>query len=334
MDKIITVAVTELEYEKGKAVFEKTESAGIHCVSVPHGENELAQAIRENNIRYVIAGDGIYRDTLYDALSEGSLLARFGVGFDGIDLKKATKKGILCTNTRDVLENSVAEFTFGLMLSASRHLVKMDNDTKNGKFIFQKGTELYGKRLAVIGCGSIGSRVACIASAGFGMEVIGCDNRNIDIEKIKHEYGFCTIVKEFTQAVEGAEFVTLHIPGTPDTIHYINKDRLSVMAENSLLINTARGVVVDENHLYEALVDGVIGGAALDVFENEPYFPVKPDKDLRTLPNVIMTPHAGSATSEACERMAKRALNNVYCAINNDNENMDLLNKEVLSRIK
>jgi phosphoglycerate dehydrogenase-like enzyme len=134
---------------------------------------------------------------------------------------------------------------------------------------------------------------------------------------------------DFTIAASDADFVSLHLPANADTHHFLNRERLAVMAPHAWIINTARGSVVDEAALYEALATGRIAGAALDVFEREPYVPVDPACDLRILPNVILTPHIGSNTVDANARIASRALRNVRLAIARDYETMDLLNPDV-----
>jgi phosphoglycerate dehydrogenase-like enzyme len=194
------------------------------------------------------------------------------------------------------------------------------------------GSELSGKTLAVIGCGPIGRKVAFIAARGLGMRVIGCETAAVDVESMKRDLGFAEIVSDFAAAVRAADFVSLHIPSTPATRHFLNAARLAAMPVRAWLINTARGAVVDEIALYNALAAGRIAGAALDVFEAEPYRPAAPDKDLRTLDRVVMTPHVGSSTQEACNRMAEQALRNIRFAEAGQTDRMDLLNPGVLKR--
>src|SRR5262249_31058527 len=131
---------------------------------------------------------------------------------------------------------------------------------------------------------------------------------------------------EYPNAVRDADFVTLHIPATPANKHFINRDRLAILRQQAWLINTSRGAVLDEAALYDVLANRRIAGAALDVFEREPYAPVDPTRDLRTLPNVILTPHIGSNTSAAGIRIAERTLHNVRLAQSGNFEGMDLLN--------
>jgi phosphoglycerate dehydrogenase-like enzyme len=322
------VAVTQVEYDKAWAVFAAAE--GLECFSAPAGEVELASAIRSAGARHAIVGTKKYTGDLYAALPRGGVLARFGVGHDSIDKVLATEAGILVTNTPGVLDDSVAEHTLALILAAARRIPFLTSRTKAGGWPQQLGYELRNKTLAVIGCGHIGCRVAHMASFGLAMRVIGCEVLDVNLFHV----GFTDVVRKFSQAVSEADFVSLHIPSTPQTHHFINRQRLEQLPSKAWLINTARGAVVDEAALFDALREGRIAGAALDVFETEPYLPVSLDKDLRTLENVIMTPHIASSTQEACNHMAKRAIENIRLAERGQYMEMDLLNEEVLAGLQ
>ena len=310
MDESIVVIVTEPEFRKAEGVF--GSAAAVRCLAAPADEAQLAAAIRDAGARAAVVGVQPYRDALYAALPRGGVIARFGVGHDGIDKAQATQAGILCTNTPGVLEQSVAELTMLLILAASRHLPEVTRYMANGEWRARAGGEVRGKSLAVIGRGRIGTAVMQAARDGFGMQVV-CAGRNDD----------------FTIAASDADFVSLHLPANPETHHFLDRERLEAMSPHAWIINTARGSVVDEGALYDALADGRIAGAALDVFEREPYVPVEPSRDLRTLANVILTPHIGSNTVDANARMAGRALRNVRLAMARDYVSMDLLNQEV-----
>ncbi len=302
---MIKVLVTDLEYNKAKHIFKN--AAGFECISAPSDEAGLAKAIRDAQAKYVIVGINKYTKELYESIPAGGVIARFGVGHDGIDKIQAKAKGIYCTNTPGVLDDSVAECAIGMILTAARHLAVCAADNKNGVWKNRVGVELAGKTLAIIGCGNIGRKVAKIAKLGFGMKVVG-----YDIVKGPNMENFDDFYLNFAEAVKNADFVTIHIPNIPATQNFINGERLSIMKKGSWLINTARGGVVDEDAVFDAASGDLIGGAALDVFKNEPYIPQT--RDLRTLKNIIMTPHIGSSTIEACERMALSSLNNIGSA--------------------
>lgn len=326
----VTVVVTEREYIKGRAVFESGRFAPFHFINTPPEESAVTDAINEHRARHAIVGDVTYRDALYDALEAGAVLARFGIGYDGIDLERATERRLICTNTPGILFDPVAEFTIMLMLSAARKIATLFDNAWHGVWTPQLGTELRGKRLAVIGCGSIGNRVTEIASRGFGMDVVGCEPGDVDADALKRAHGYSRVVGKFEEAVHESDFVSLHIPNSDENQGFVNIERLRLMPERSWLINTARGAVIDEAALYDALNAGVIAGAALDVYINEPYRPLKPGCDLRDLPNVIMTPHAASSTVEGNTRMAEAAVRNVLSGHRRDYDAMNIVNPSVL----
>ncbi len=330
----IDVAVTELEYGKAIATFQEAAAAGLACFRVPGGEAELAAAVRASGARHVVVGVEIYHGPLYEALSAGGVIARFGVGHDNIDKAFATSRGLLCTNTPGALHDSVTEHTINLLLAAARHTVTVAAALSAGSWQPRLGVELKGKTLVVAGCGPIGQRVAGIAARGFGMHVIGVKQSTANIEHLQRDWGFATVTTDFRQAVGSADFLSLHVPGGPETHHFMDRARLELLPPRCWVVNTARGSVVDEAALYDALATGRLAGAALDVFAREPYEPAEPERDLRRLPNVILTPHVGSSTREAAERMAQRALQNLRWAQCGQWEEMDLLNREVLDSLK
>lgn len=330
----VTVAVTEPEFSKAADIFGRAESAGFRCVPAPAAEAALAEAIRTAGARHAIVGVETYAGPLYAALSPGAVIARFGVGHDGIDKAQAAARGLLCTNTPGTLDDSVAEHAIGLLLAAARHTVVVAGALAAGRWQGRTGRELKGKTLAVVGCGPIGCRVAAIAARGFGMRVVGCKRTPGGVEPLCRAHGFTAVTTDFSAAAREADYVSLHIPSGPATRHYLGTGRLAELAPRAWLVNTARGAVVDEGALYDALHAGRLAGAALDVFAREPYEPAAPGKDLRTLPNVILTPHVGSSTQEACLRMAERALRNLALAGAGRHAEMDLLNRPDLPPVQ
>jgi phosphoglycerate dehydrogenase-like enzyme len=306
----ILVLVSESEFAKAEETFRS--APGMRCIPAPDAEKGMADAVRMHGARCVVLGPLPYRDGLYAALPRGGVIARFGVGHDGIDKAKATRAGLLCANTPGVLHDSVAEFAMLLILAAARHLPAMVGGMAAGVWRPESGTELKGRTLAVIGCGLIGGALVRIAGEGFGMKI-----------------AIARRADEFPGAVRGADFVSLHIPATPSNARFIDEKRLQMLESRAWLINTSRGAVLDERALYDALAARLIAGAALDVFGREPYVPDDPMRDLRALPNVILTPHAGSSTAEAGRRMAERALANIRAAVAGNFAAMDLLNPDV-----
>jgi phosphoglycerate dehydrogenase-like enzyme len=320
------VLVTETEYRRAEASF--VAAPGLECLRAPDAEPELAAALRDAKGSHVIVGPRRYSGALYDALERGSVIARFGVGHDGIDKIRATEAGLLCTNTPGVLNQSVAEHTMLLIAAAARKLTSASTDMARNRWNPMTGDELHGKMLAIVGCGGIGRSVARIAALGYGMQVVGCSRPDAPPPgALEH---FRLVTNQFAIAVRDADFVSLHMPATSSNVHFINRERLASLQKRAWLINTARGAVVDEPALFAALAEGRLAGAALDVFDREPYAPADGHGDFRSLPNVILTPHVGSNTVESNRRMAERALQNVALAEAREFAAMDLVNPEVL----
>lgn len=303
------VLITQQEFGKAEALFQGAPD--VHCEPAPAEEAALAAAVTARGARAVIVGVAPYRGALYEALgrSGGALIARFGVGHDGVDKALARQRGILVTNTPGVLDLSVAEHTLWLMGCLARRIAQSHESMRAGKFAGQTGMELHGKTLGILGFGNIGKKVAASAHYGFGMRVVACD-------QVAAPANLAALgVEQFTNNVEEclrqADVVTIHLPALASTQKFINAERLAGLKPGALLVNTARGAVLDEDALFDALAAGRLAGAALDVFAIEPYQPAHPEKDLRLLDNVVLTPHIGSNTCEANARMAAGALDNV-----------------------
>lgn len=313
------VAVTEPEYRKGYEVF--AGAGDFEMLPAPSGEAELAAWIREHQAFAAVVGTVSYRDLLYQALPPGGVVARFGVGCDGINRAAAKAAGLFCCNTPGVLDDAVAEFTVGLLISMARRIAESSGGVRSGEWPQPSGMELRGRKLLVVGCGAIGCRVAAIAKAAFGMRIAGCgitpENPN---EACFDEYS-----TDFSQVAGDVSAVTLHIPDTPLNRDYLNRERLACLPPQAIVLNTARGAVLDEEALYDAVASGHLAGAGLDVFKHEPYRPQDPARDLRTLPNVVMTPHLAGNTRESCRKVAERVLTNLRCAVQHEPGRMDLV---------
>lgn len=238
------------------------------------------------------------------------IVSNYAVGFDNIDVKALADRGIPVTNTpSDEVNEAVAEHTWALILSLARHIVESDEFVRQEGYFTGKGgyrgwepdlflgPSMIGKTLGIVGLGRIGTMVARRAR-GYNMTVLY--NKHEADPKAEAEFGvkFATLDDLLAQS----DFVTLHVPLTDETRHMIDKETLAKMKKGSFLINTARGQVVAEADLVEALKAGQIAGAALDVFDNEPNI----SKDLIAMPNVILTPHIASATWEARIKMGSR----------------------------
>lgn len=240
------------------------------------------------------------------------IIANYGVGFDNIDLEAAKKRNILVTNTPSELSSqAVAEFTIGLILAVLKRIVEGDEFARKGNFGGWKpeiflGENLQEKTLGIVGLGRIGCLVAKMASA-LGLRVV-YNKRNRDSESEK-KYGLEYMTLE--NLLREADIVSLHIPLTKETEHIINSDTLEKMKEGAFLINTARGRVVDEAALVQALKSGKLAGAGLDVYEYEPAI----NPELCGLPNVVLTPHIASSVREVRDEMAIMAAKNIIEAL-------------------
>jgi len=277
-------------------------------------KEELISALKEKKYDAVLCllTDKI-DGQIFDAVPNAKIFANYAVGFDNIDVVEARKRGIIVTNTPDVLTDTVAEHAFALMLALAHRIVEGDTFIRDGKFkewapMAFLGTDLSGKILGILGAGRIGSRVAYHGQRSFDMNVIYFDvKRNKSIEK---EAG-ARFKENIDDVLKEADFVSVHVPLLSSTRHLLNFERLSLMKPNAYLVNTSRGPIVDEVALVQALKSGVIRGAALDVFENEPMLA----PELKELKNVVLTPHIASATEETRSKMSELAAKNIIAVL-------------------
>jgi glyoxylate reductase len=248
-----------------------------------------------------------------DAAPHLKVISNMAVGYNNIDVDEATKRGILVTNTPGVLTETTADLTFALLMATARRLMEASDYLREGKWktwspLQLTGMDIHGATLGIIGFGRIGQAVARRAK-GFDMKVLyHSRTRKRDAEReIGASYAdFETVLKE-------SDFICLLLPYSPDVHHLISEKELSMMKETAVLINTARGGIVDEKALYDALLHKKIWAAGLDVFEKEP---IEPDNPLLTLPNVVTLPHIGSASIATRMKMAELAAENVINALN------------------
>jgi len=310
------VLAAELEYGKGKDLFTSAEDLDIRAVN--EEESALAEEIKRTSARAVILGVIRYRSQLYPALA-GGLIARFGVGCDGIDRRLCNEHKIMVTNTPGVLTQSVAEHAVWLMGNLARKIVRLDRKVRGGSFSPEVGEELAGRNLLIVGFGQIGRRVAAIAGGGLDMQIRAVDclpleelarSEGLTGEQFSAKYYIQACSTDVDEFLSWADVVSVHLAASDQTHHFFNQLRFDRFREGGFFVNTARGSVVDEAALYRALTSGKLAGAALDVFENEPYKPVKGDCDLRQLDNVIVTPHVASNTRASNHRMASMCIEN------------------------
>lgn len=264
----------------------------------------------------VFAGAEPYNAEVFDALPGLSIVARIGIGYDAVDVDAATERGILVTNTPDGPTTSTAEHTIALMMAVTHELVPSANRLRaaTGEYVArQNSMELQGQTLGLLGYGRIGRAVATMAEA-IGMHVIITDPLHADSVSIE-------------DLLERSDVLSIHAPSTPSTIGLIDDEALAKMKPGSVLINCARGPIVDTGALVAALESGHLMGAGLDVTDPEPLAPEHP---LLHMDNVIVTPHIASNTTAGRDRMARMAFEQVSMALAG-NRPTHLLNPTVVS---
>ena len=243
-----------------------------------------------------------------DAAPSVRIVSQLAVGYDNIDVVAASERGVLVCNTPGVLTDAVADLAFALMLAQARRLPEADAALREGRWglwspVFMLGHDLRDKTLGIIGLGAIGTAIAERAK-GFRMKLrYWSRSRKPDVEsELGIEY------RELADLLRESDYVHITVALSDETRGLIGAEQLAMMKPDAVLVNTARGPLVDQRALYEALKAGRLGGAALDVFESEP---LSPDDPLLKLPNVVVSPHVGSATVETRRRMADMAVDNL-----------------------
>lgn len=293
--------------------------------------NVLLSKIKDKDGLLAMLDDKIDKEVM-DSAPKLKVISNYAVGYNNIDVKYAISKGILVTNTPGVLTETTADLTWALILSTCRLIPQADRFVREGKFkgwgptLFM-GKDIYKKTLGIIGLGRIGRSVAKRA-VGFEMKVLYWDKIRLSQEEEKElrvEFRALDIL------LQESDIITIHVPLTSETFHLINSERLSLMKKDSVIINTARGPVVDEKALADHLEKGKIWGAGFDVYENEPEISEKLLKN----PRVVLLPHIGSASYETRKEMGIIAVNGLLKALKGEiPENLVDEWKEILKNKK
>ncbi|MFA5687786.1 MAG: NAD(P)-dependent oxidoreductase [Kiritimatiellales bacterium] len=300
----MNVVLEETIYSRAPELFDSaTEKYRLIWNLIKPLEEKKALNFYNAGAKAFIIGTKKYSPEFYSSLRAGTLMQRFGVGYTSVPVDLCKERGILVGYTPGVLETAVAEHAMMLICALARTVCTFEREMKSGQWRKIEGTELRGKTLALIGFGRIARETAKIATFGFGMKISAYDIIAPD-DDIADE--FFTGIE---QCVAGADYISLHLPDTPQTAGIINAALLKKMKRTAFVINTARGSLINEPDLYTALKEKQIAGAALDVFAKEPYEPAL-EADFRTLDNCILTPHCASNTSEANARMAEICIAN------------------------
>jgi len=267
--------------------------------------------------------DPIDREVIY-AEPKLKMIASYAVGYDNIDISAATERKIPVSNTPGVLTETTAELAWALLFSVARRIVEGDTFTRAGKFngwapLLMLGQDVTNKTLGIIGAGRIGTTFA-LKSKGFDMKVIYTDEQRN--EQLERELGAKKV--PLSVLLNESDFVSIHVPLMKTTYHLIGEKELKMMKKNAVLLNTARGPIIDETALIKALKEHWIFGAGLDVYEHEPNIP----EELKKLDNVILQPHTGSGTIETRTKMALMAAENLIEGLKG-NVPPNCINKEV-----
>mgnify|MGYP003842696341 CR=1 FL=1 len=282
----------------------------LNVADKPMGQDELAQALRVADVLVPTVTDRIDKAVLLQAGDQLKLIANFGNGVDNIDVETALSRGITVTNTPGVLTEDTADFTMALIMAVSRRIIEgakvigADNSWGGWSPTWMLGHRIWGKRLGIIGMGRIGTAVARRAKA-FGLQ-IHYHNRKPVHAKIEEQLE-ATYWESLDQMLARMDIVSVNCPHTPATYHLLSSRRLKLMKPEAIIVNTARGEVIDENALARMLEAGELGGAGLDVFEHEPA--VNPR--LLKAKKAVLLPHMGSATYEGRAAMGEKVIANI-----------------------
>ncbi|HLA03818.1 MAG TPA: D-glycerate dehydrogenase [Patescibacteria group bacterium] len=271
-------------------------------------KKELVDVFSKYDAIITLMTDRIDKDVLSAASKKLKAVANYAVGYDNIDLNFAAKKNITICNTPGVASEAVAEHTFLLIFACAKRLIEADKFVRLGKYqrwdpMSFLSNQIWGKTIGIIGLGKIGTFVAQIAYGGLRMKILYFDSSRSEDFELLTEATYCSVDK----ILKESDIITLHVPLTVKTRHLISKKEFKIMKNTAILINTARGAIVNEEDLIWALKNKEIAAAGLDVFENEPHIA----HDLTILDNVVLTPHIASATVETRISMAKITAQNV-----------------------
>lgn len=307
---VITKKVPEAGIEKLRKERRAQLIGGRNEYSLPRAK--LKKLVKGADIIFCQLTDRIDDEVFRAAGPQLKLIANYAVGFDNIDLAAAKRRGIMVTNTPTGVSRAVAEHAWVLILACAKHVVESDSHVRAGKYKEWTptnflGTEIQGKTLGVIGLGRIGEATAEIGYEGFRTNILYTDvRRNAVFERT-----YKAKRKSLHALLKEADIVSLHVPLLPSTRHLIGAKEFAMMRKTAILVNTARGAVIDEKALIRALKSKAIAAAGIDVFEHEP----KLTPGLTKLTNLVLTPHTGSATWASRKHMGETATANILAVI-------------------
>ncbi|MFW9835468.1 MAG: 2-hydroxyacid dehydrogenase [Candidatus Thorarchaeota archaeon] len=295
----------------------------------PPNKEQIIEKARECVGIVTLLTDPIDAETI-SLLPNLKVIAQYAVGYDNIDVREATQRGIIVTNTPGVLTETTADLTWSLIMSTARRIVEADLYVREGKWNVAwgpellLGTDIHGATLGIIGMGRIGQAVAKRAQ-GFNMRVLyHTRSQNEETKVIEDLLGAQST--DLKTLLQESDIVSIHVPLTTETHHLIGERELALMKEGSILVNTSRGQIVDQDALIKALSSGPLGAVGLDVFREEP---ISKDSPLLKLSNTVLVPHIGSASKKTRAIMAIMCAKNIIAALN-DERPPNIVNPEVL----
>ena len=300
----ILVTPTSFSPDSGSPALESlrafADSLVFNPVGKPLSEDQLIPLLA--GCDGCIAGLDYFTARVIESAPALKVISRYGVGIDRVDLAAAKAGNVIVCNTPGANSQAVADLTFALLLGAARKVPVLDKKTREGQWPKSTGVELYGKTIGILGLGAVGRAVAKRAS-GFSMKILAYS------PSINREYAAANgiIAADFDTLTKEADFLCLHLPLTEKTRCIISADVMKSMKKGAIIVNTARGGLIDENAALELLISGHLGGMGLDVYENEPLL----ESPLFELENVVLTPHTASHTKEATETMARMSVQNL-----------------------
>jgi len=302
------VYVTRELPERGLKIIKKHFDAEIWPEYSPPPKQTMIKKVKDVDALASLLSDKIDSE-VFDAAPKLKIVTQIAVGFDNIDIKEATKRGIYVTNTPEVLTDTTADFAWALLMAAARRVVEADKYVRTGQWkvswhpTMMQGRDIYNATIGIVGAGRIGYAVARRAK-GFNMKILFYDV--IPRPEMEKEFGAKRV--DLDTLFKESDFVSIHVPLMKETYHLVNEEKLKLMKKTAYLINNSRGPVVDEKALYEALKEGKIAGAGLDVFEQEP---TPADNPLLKLDNLVVAPHISSASYETRSKMAEMVAENL-----------------------
>ncbi|MBS7633488.1 D-glycerate dehydrogenase [Candidatus Bathyarchaeota archaeon] len=302
------VYITRELPERGLNIIKKNFEAEVWPEYAPPPKKVIVEKVRNVDGLVSLLSDKIDSE-VFNAAPRLKIVSQLAVGFDNIDIPEATKRGIYVTNTPEVLTDTTADFAWALLMAVARRVVEADRYVRTGQWKVSwhpsmlQGRDVYGATIGIVGAGRIGYAMAKRAT-GFNMKILFYDV--IPRPEIEKDFGAKKV--DLDTLFKESDFVSIHVPLMKETHHLVNKERLALMKKTAYLINNARGPVVDEKALYEALKERRIAGAGLDVFEQEP---TQVDNPLLKLDNVVVAPHISSASYETRSRMSEMVAENL-----------------------